>query len=253
MLRSLDELTGYTLAAEDGEIGQCKDFLFDDQKWAIRYMVADTATWLPGRHVLISPISLGEPNWSGKLFPVKLTKEKVKNSPPLETDMPVSREYEKRLFKFYGHPYYWIGHNVWGYSAYPASLYGMVREEEKDVKKEQAEEEQPNHLRSAKEVKGYYIHATDDRIGHVEDFIVEDNTWIIRYIVVDTRNWLPGGKKVLVSSDWVTEIQWEEKELAVDLTRDTIKNSPEYDPNIPVNREYEVRLYDFYGRPKSWS
>jgi hypothetical protein len=246
MLRSLDELLGYTLAAEDGEIGQCKDFLFDDQKWAIRYMVADTATWLPGRHVLISPTSLGEPNWSGKLFPVKLTKEKVKNSPPLETDMPVSREYEKRLFKFYGHPYYWIGHNVWGYSAYPASLYGMAREEEKDVKEEQVEEEQPNHLRSAKEVKGYYIHATDDRIGHVEDFIVEDKTWIIRYIVVDTRNWLPGGKKVLVSSDWVTEIRWEEKGLAVDLSRDTIKNSPEYDPNIPVNREYEVRLYDFY-------
>ncbi len=250
MLRSIEELLGYTLAAEDGPIGKCKDFLFDDQKWTVRYMVADTASWLPGRQVLISPVFLEEPDSTNRVLPVRLTKEKVKNSPPLETDMPVSREYEKRLTEYYGHPYYWMGTNVRAYTEYPATHHERVPRPEEE---EAGEENEPNHLRSVKEVKGYSIHADDGRIGHVEDFIAEDKTWIIRYFAVDTRNWLPGGKKVLISPDWVNVIRWEKKDVVVDLTKEAVRNSPEYDPNAPVNREYEVRLYDFHGRPKYWS
>lgn len=250
MLRSIDELRGYTLAAEDGEIGRCKDFLFDDRHWTVRYMVADTGRWLSGRKVLISPVSLGEPDWNYRSLPVRMTKAQIEGSPPLEDDMPVSREYETRYFSYFRYPYYWTGAGLWGTAAYPGALYGVPQT---GVEEETVDDQRPNHLRSVKEVEGYRIHATDGHIGHVEDFIVEEDSWTIRYVVVDTRNWLPGGKKVVISPEWATAIRWEEQDMVVDLTKDAIKNSPEFDPTVPINREYEVRLYDFYGRPRYWS
>jgi len=108
------------------------------------------------------------------------------------------------------------------------------------------------HLRSAGEVTGYRLQARDGEIGHVKDFIVDDRAWNIRYMVVDTRNWLPGSRKVLISPDWITSIDWLERKVAVDLNVKEIKESPEYDPSAPVNREYEARLYNFYGQPKYW-
>jgi len=136
MLRLIGEITGYVLAAEDGEIGRCKDFLFDDTQWAVRYMVADTRKWLPGRKVLISPISLGEPDWDTRRFPVKLTKEQVKNSPPLDEEAPVSRQYEIHWFDYYGWPYYWGAGGLWGAAPYPSALY--LKRLEKAVEKETA-------------------------------------------------------------------------------------------------------------------
>ncbi len=136
---------------------------------------------------------------------------------------------------------------MWGTDPYPAALYAKAREELKH-KEEQPEK---SHVRSVKEVTGYHIQATDGEIGHVEEFILDDQAWTLRYLVVDTRNWLPG-RKVLVAPAWVTSVNWANRNVGVDLTTGAIKNSPEYDPSAPVNREYEVRLYDFYGRPRYW-
>ncbi|MEJ2285807.1 MAG: PRC-barrel domain-containing protein [Desulfobacterales bacterium] len=108
-----------------------------------------------------------------------------------------------------------------------------------------------SHPRSTREVSGYLIQAADGEIGHVEDFIVDDDTWRLRYIVVDTRNWLPG-RKVLISTQWTTAIDWAEEKFWIDLSTDRIKNSPEYDPAEPINRENEAKLYDYYGRPVYW-
>ena len=108
------------------------------------------------------------------------------------------------------------------------------------------------HLRSVDHVTGYSIQASDDSIGHIEEFIVDDSTWFVRYLVVDTRNWLPGGRKVLIAPTWVSEVNWGDKAVKVALTKKQIEESPEYDPSKPVNRAYEVRLYDFYGRPHYW-
>ena len=248
MLRSVKELNNYVLEAEDGQIGRCKDFLFDDELWTIRYMVADTGMWLPGRKILISPISLGEPDWSSRLFQVKLTKKQIEKAPDLNEDAPVSREYEMRWFSYYGWSYYWFGGGLWGPAAGPTGLY--IKGEKEKITDEDTEPAK-SHLRSAKEVMGYHIQATDDEIGHVEDFILSDETWTIRYMVVDTRNWLPG-RKVLVTPEWIESVDWGDNKVSVDLTREQVKNSPEYDPSAPVNREYEGRLYDFYGRPKYW-
>ena len=71
----------------------------------------------------------------------------------------------------------------------------------------------------------------------------------MRYIVVDTKNWLPG-KKVLVPPAWIESADWLQKTVTVDLTKGQVERSPEYDPTSPVNREYEHQLYDFYGRPR---
>ena len=98
---------------------------------------------------------------------------------------------------------------------------------------------------------GYYIKTTDGEVGHVDDLIVDDETWGFRYMVVDTRNWLPG-RKVLISVEWIESVSWLENEVQVDVASEAIKNSPEFDPSQPVNREYEMVLYDYYGRPKYW-
>jgi hypothetical protein len=250
MLRSVKEIFGYVLNAKDGEIGRCKDFLFDDEAWTIRYMVADTGRWLPGRRVLVSPIALGEPDWPSRRFPVRLTKNQIEEAPGLHEDAPVSRQYEMNWTRYYGWPYYWTGSALWATGDYPDELFLQ-----KELAEAAAEEEKMNeadcHLRSVKEVTGYHIQATDTEIGHVEDFILDDRTWTLRYMVVDTRNWLPG-RKVLVSPVWIDSLDWGEAKVFVDLDSNRIKSSPEYNPSTPVNREYEERLYDFYGRPRYW-
>jgi len=248
MLRSVNGLRGYVLAAQDGEIGRCNDFLFDDRFWTVRYMVAYTGKWLPKRKVLISPISLGEPDWESQQFSVNLTKKEVEDSPPLDEGAPVSREYEMRWLDHYGWSYYWFGGGLWGPAADPTGLY--VKGEKERIADKDTEPPE-SYLRSAEEVAGYHIQAIDDEIGHVDDFILDDKTWTIRYMVVDTRNWLPG-RKVLVTPDWIDSVDWVEDKVSLDLTREQVKNSPEYHPKEPVNREYEARLYDYYGRPRYW-
>jgi hypothetical protein len=247
MLRSLKELYNFVLEAEDGDVGRCSDFLFDDGGWTVRYMVADTGTWLPGRKVLISPISLGTPSWKTKRFPIMLTREQIKSSPDLDEHAPVSREYEKRWMDHYGWSYYWFGSGLWGPAESPTGLF-TVSGKEKVAEEEKLED---GSLRSTREVTGYRIQAADGEIGHVEDFVMDDANWAIRYMVVDTVNWLPG-RKVLITPEWIENVDWVDNRVQVDLTRQEVKNSPEYDPALPVNREYEVRLYDFYGRPRYW-
>jgi len=248
MLRSIDELNGYILEARDGDIGRCKDFLFDDLDWTVRYMVADTGRWLPGRKVLISPLFLGDPAWESRHFPVVLTKEQIKEAPPLREDEPVSRQHEEVMFRYYGYPYYWAGNALWGPEATPWELQARVEAAAPPPERKTGGDP---HLRSAGEVTGYHIQASDGEMGHVEDFILDDATWTLRYMVVDTRNWLPG-RKVLVAPAWVEDFDWGQEKALVALTQGQIKESPRFDPRTPINREYEDRLYDFYGRPVYW-
>lgn len=251
MFLSIKNLSNYKIEATNGSIGHVHSFLFDDQSWTVRYLVVDTGSWLPGRKVLITPAALGKPDGQIEVFPVELIREQVKNSPDFDTEKPVSRQQEIELYKYYN----WIPY--WG-SAGPLAAYADVA----PVAPTQVEDEQPAsaeakgktdpHLRSTKEVIGYKIHAEDGEIGHVEDFIVHEDDWIIRYVVIDTRNWLPGRKVIIPPDWWIKDISWADSEVVVNVKRDAIKNSPEFDPAEPVNREYETRLYDYYGRSKYW-
>lgn len=249
MLRSVKEMMGYKLATTDGPIGKVKDFLFDDTHWTVRWMVADTGNWLPGKKVLVSPIALGEPDWNTRLFPVRMTREEVEQAPHLDADAPVSRKYEKQWFDQYGWPYYWGGAGVWGPAAAPGDLFSRKEKEEALGGSPEASGEV---LRSTDEVLGYHIHAKDGDVGHVEEVVLDDTVWTIRYMVVDTRNWLPG-RKVLIAPSWIDSIQWADRKVTVDVTREAVKDSPAYDPSVPVNRDYEARLYDYYGRPVYWT
>lgn len=249
MLRSLKNLEHYTVSATDGEIGTVANFLLDEETWTIRYLVVETGGFF-GRRVLISPISFREPEWATHHFHVALTMDKVKNSPSLDTDKPVSRQHERDYYGYYGYPYYWGYSGLWGGGAYPGLLALDGRSE---ASVENAREPAGDaHLRSASELRGYHVRGSDEAIGHVDDFIVDDETWGVRYLVIDTSNWWLG-KKVLVAPHWANRVSWEAREVHVDMSRQAIKDSPEWNPTAGVNREYEARLYDYYGRPAYWS
>lgn len=259
MLRSLEDLGRYTISALDGDIGTGHDFYFDDESWNIRYLVVDTGLWLPGRKVLIDPTAFGQPDWESEKFPVMLTQEQVENSPEIDTDKPISRQQEAELRTHYGWPDYWTRGihflNQEGIELLQDTLEETLEAKEPEAEKaaeekDVTEEEQHDvHLRSIREVIGYHIEASDGEIGHVEDFIVNDESWALEAMVADIPNWFTA-KKVLVSSQHVESINWVEGRVYVNLLRETIRSNPEYDPLAPVNREYEVRFYDYLGRPR---
>ena len=244
MLRSTKDLMTYRMEAKDGVIGKVSDFYFDDARWTVRYVVADTHVWRPGRRVLISPVAFGEPDWVSHHIRVNLTKNQIEESPDVDEHKPLSRQLEEEISKHFRWPMYWQAPLV-GPLPPPTDL-ALAAPAAVEVKPAE-----PN-LQSVHDVSGYHIAAQDGEIGHLDDFVVDTEAWIIRYVVVDTRNWIPG-KKVLISPDWIRELEWSDARVKVDLTRDRIKNGPEYEPNAPVNRQYETRLYDFYGRPHYWA
>ena len=254
MLRNVNHLKGFAIRATDGEIGTVEQFYFDDETWAIRYLVVNTGGWLPGRLVLVSPMALRQAEWQSKRLDVALTKKQVEDSPPIDTHKPVSRQHEAVYLGYYGYPYYWGGPNLWGLTSYPAGL-AVQREVVTEAEAAQAragKESADSHLRSTNEVTGYHIEAADGVIGHVKDFIIDDETWAIRYLEVDTRNWLPG-KTVLVSPQWIDNVSWPDSKVYVDLSRESVKNGPEWIESMPFTRDYENRLYDYYARSPYWA
>ena len=251
MLLSINDLHGYPIHATDGEIGTVDEFYFDTETWTIRYLVVDTGNWLPGRRVLISPISISGIDQTTKTFSARLTKEQVKNSPDIDTHKPVSRQHEMEYFNYFASPYYWYGGGLWGAGFYPGALttaaaLGAVSAAEPPPAADKAD----SHLRSTKVVLHYHIAALDGEIGHGNNFIMDDETWAIRYLVVDPKNWWPG-KHVLVSPRWIERVSWEESKVFVDLSREMIKRSPEYTPES-LDREYETELHQHYSRRGYW-
>lgn len=247
MLRSIHAMIGQSLEALDGTIGSSSDFLFDDQDWVIRYMVADTRRWLPGRKVLISPLALGLTEKDHPRLSINLTRQEIEASPHLDEYAPVSREYEILFHKHYGYAHYWepplLG------SSFPGMNLGPARQEPLWSEEMAADYEQArhNHVRSVSEVIGYGIHAFEGQVGQVKDFLIDEASWIIRWLVVDTRTFLPGPKK-LVAPGCVDSVDWEKNEIQVNLPMDRIKTSPEFDPTLPITDEYEKRLAKHYAQ-----
>jgi uncharacterized protein YrrD len=245
MLSKAKTLKGYKLESRDGEIGKVKEFYFDDRHWTIRYLVADTGNWLTDRQVLISPYALLAVIREKQHISIDLTKKQIEDSPPLNSDKPVSRQYEEAYYGYYGWPMYWGGPYMWG--SYPY----IVRDREKWKESNQGGKAWDPHLRSTHDVSGHHIQAADGEIGHVEDFIIDDETWAIRYLIIDTRNGWPG-KKVLISTRWIERVSWSELKVFVNLSRETIKQSPEYTEESLLTRDYESGLHRHYNRQGYW-
>lgn len=241
MLYKAKTLKGYKLESLDGVIGRVKEFYFDDQHWTIRYLVADTAAWLSGRQVLISPYALLSAIRAEQHIAVNLTQRQIEDSPSLDTDKPVSRQFELSYYGYYGWPMYWEGPYMWG--DYPQ----LVRDRDQWKQPNQGGKPSDPHLRSTQAVSGYHIQATDGEIGHVEDFVIEDDTWAIRYLIVGTRNWWPG-KKVLISPHWIDRVSWNESKVFLHLSREAIRQSPEYTDGALITRNYEASLHGHYNR-----
>jgi uncharacterized protein YrrD len=246
MLNKAKTLNGYKLNSRDGEIGKVKEFYFDDHYWTIRYLVADTGDWLTGRQVLISPYALGFVNKEEQNITVDLTKKQIEDSPSLDSDKPVSQQFENAYNDFYGWPAYWSDDtHSWGPHPY------IERDREKWKTTNQGGKAWDRHLRSTHDVSGHDIQARDGEIGHVEDFYIDDKTWAIRYLIVATRRWWPG-KKVLISPKWIERVSWLELKVFVNLTRAAIKESPEYPDESLLTRDYETQLHRHYDRQGYW-
>jgi hypothetical protein len=254
MLRSIKDINSYPIEAIDGPIGKAKDCLFDDQKWILRHIVVDTGNWLPGKKVLINSSHMQKPEvgYSRHKIPVIVTKKQIEDCPELKSDAPVSRQYETELAEYYKIQPYWLITDLFENSQENASkpeADPSLSPEEKRELEDLREQIESSHLRSAKEVFGYQINASDGEFGYVEDLIMEDDTWTILFFVVSTRKWLPG-RKFLVDVNWIKTFDWEKNQASVGLNRERIESSPEYDPEKPVNMDYLENLYDFYGMPK---
>ena len=245
MLNKAKTLKGYKLNSRDGDMGKVKEFYFDDRHWTVRYLVADTGSWLTGRQVLLSPYALGIVNPLDKDIVVDLTKKQIEQSPSLDSDKPVSRQFEESYYGYYAMPRYWGGPYSWGPYAYP------MRDRARWGEFTQGEKAWDPELRSTQAVTGYHIQATDGEIGHVEDFIIDDETWAIRYLIVSTRNWW-AGKKVLISPLWIDRVSWSDSKVFVGLSRESIKQSPEFTEDSLLDRDYESDLYRHYNRPGYW-
>jgi len=255
MLNSVRHLSGLSVAATDGEIGHVNEAYFDDQRWAIRYLVVETGNWLSGREVLISPYAVKQPLRAAGPIDVNLTQQQVKDSPATDVHQPVSRRHEREYLRYYDYPAYWEGGDMWAMSALPQVPLPMTTPALTDAELQAREASVPPedmHLRSSAAVTGYDIQASDGSIGHVKDFLFDGASWAVRYLLVDTRNWWPGGKKVLLATPWIDRIDWAEKTVYTTLTRAQVKASPEYEETTPISRDYEQRLHDAYSRPGYW-
>jgi len=265
MLRSMNSMEHFAIGATDGVIGHVKDFYFDDAAWVVRYLVVEAGDWLNHRKVLISPISVGEPNWADKIFPVSITQTQVKGSPDIDTDKPVSRQHEEGYLRYYDYPYYWGGASLWGGGLFAGALtlenpnYGSAVDDAQAVAARDAalanarthSHDNPR-LRSGNAVMHYKVHATDGDIGRVKGLLVDDMTWAVRYLVVSTSKWW-GGHDVLIAPEWIDDINWSEGRFVVELSRQAIKESPAYDSARPLTRELETGTCKHYGRDGYWS
>ena len=249
MFWDVSAIKGYSIRGSNGSLGSVSDLLFDDTTWMARWLVVDTGHWLSRRKVLLPVSALRKANPERRELVVDLTTKQVENSPDIETHKPVARQVEVNIYEVYGlEPY-------WGGGLYPISNAMAVpfaaplapderAAEARGIADAERSKDDP-HLRSIDAVSGYRIHASDGEIGHVEDFVLEDDDWTIRYLEVDTRNWWPG-RHVLIQPKLVAEINWGERHIRLNATRQKVKDSPPYDPTITVDGAYADKIHTYY-------
>ncbi len=245
MMRSVISLGGYRLQALNGDrIGRVHDFLFDDRSWSIRYLVLRTGGWLARRKKLVSPLALGEPDWSSRTIPVRLSVKQVKESPDISIDKPVSLQREMELHEYYGWTPYWTVEE-----STDAHASQQERAETPSPPGGNKAEDDDPHLRSVLEILSYGVQASDGKAGRVKDLLLEDGGWVIRYLVIKPSFWKLA-KRVLVSPLWMKDVSWRERIIHLDMPLNVIRNSPAYNPSVPLSAEFETRLHEYYVRAR---
>lgn len=244
MFRLLNDAKGSTVRGMDGDIGKIVDLYFDDENWTVRYLVVDVGNWVPGNHVLISPMSITRTDWERQRVELSIDRERVQKSPAADLVKPVSRQYESEYHRYYGWPYYWEGTGVWGAEATPLGLGSSIPTSgtapvERDVRRTVSTRTgagvEESHIRSAREVAGYHIKATDHEVGHIDDYLVDADSWTIDSIVIDTSNW-PGGKAVVLARQRIGRVDWSTKQIFVNASSQEVRNSPEFSESYTSRR-----------------
>ncbi len=235
-LRKLSDLTGYSFQAIDGDIGRLEEVYFDDQRWQVRYLIVRTGNWLLGRQALLVPAVIDGVDDENKAIRVDLTRQQIEKAPPVDSEQPISRHYQQQFYSYYSWEPYWT----------TDSLFQSTPPIPPLIQPETTKPENP-HLRSSDEVTGYQLETKDGPVGHVEDLILDDQVWAVRYLEVDTRNWLPG-RHVLISPAWVEQVDWGKQQVQVKLSKELVKSAPEYDSTRPISRDYQLALYKHYGK-----
>ncbi len=253
MLYEANHLRGYDLTGIDGAIGKVREFYFDDRFWTVRYLASDSGDWLEGRQVLLSPRALVCVDPAVRCIRMDLARKQIEDSPHLSDEMPIDRQFEDDYHGYYGWEKYWSGPYMWGVGDYPSAAASPYHAFEFTEQKSELENRTPwgSSLHGTHDVSGHRIQALDGEIGHVVDFLLDEETWAIRYLVVDTRNLWPG-KRILIAPRWIDRVSWSETKVFVDLPRETIRNAPEYTDGCPVDRTYEAALHDYYRRQGYW-
>jgi hypothetical protein len=222
MTHSIHRHYGEKLRAFDGDIGHVRDFYFDDQDWAVRYLVADTGRWLTGRLVLLSPHALGDLAATGKALPVKLTRQQIEESPSIDEHKPVYRQHEEEYHRHYGYPYYAQRSPLWGLAGYPVLV---PPPRSIDLERKQID----SHLRSTRHVKGYKIEATDGAAGELEDFVIDGTEWLIRAVVSKSAQWNLG-ENLTIPVGLVSRISYDDSTVYLEAARDALIQAAEEGP-----------------------
>ena len=195
MLYEAKTLKGYKLHSLDGQAGKVKEFYFDDHQWKIRFLVAETGNWLIGKQVLISEDALGAVNKEEQYININLTSKQIEDSPSLES----ARQ------------------------TYP----NLIIEQMDMSESYQGKAPWDPQIRSTYDSSGSKIDAMDGELGSIDDFIIDDKTWEIRYLIVNAKNWWPD-KKILVTPKWSERVNWAESNMFINLPRETFKRAKEY-------------------------
>lgn len=249
MLRNIKDLTGKPIVAIDGEIGTLHDVYFDDHDWTLRYLLAATGNYFVGKDVLLSPLAVLPAGLSRDRIEVSVTRRQADGSPSVDIDMPVATQRERSYYDYYGYPYYWTGNYFW-VQLHSPPLTNTDRNSV-DAAPIQCWEADEPHLRSAAKMIGCRMEAADGAIGAVESLVIDDATWEICYFVVELDQ-KSRARKVLIAPSWIELGNWDDATVHLDLSREAIASSPEYQPNS-LSREYESKLYEHYDRPIYWA
>ena len=252
MFCNLNNLLKFKIVTKEGAMGHVHDIFFDDHAWKVRYFVDSVGSWFHERQVLVAPVNIREVDWENHELKVDLTKEQVGECPEISQHKPICLQKREALDRFYTWP---DTPMIWDSGIPNTSIITPpVSYEQRNEKTETvqvSEGDEPN-LRSVREVEKYHIEATDGAIGHLENFLVEEDGLDIRYLVVNTHNWTPG-RKVLIAPQWIRRISWDDSRIYVGYDQEHIRTSPEFDPTSSLIRQDEKRLYDYYQRPYYWS
>jgi hypothetical protein len=244
----------YTVAAADGELGPVVDFYFDAFNWEVRYLVVDAEPAAFGRRVPLAPESIESIDHEAERVEVALSSDEIRRSPTVDESIPLSRRTEAELAKHYGWQAYWEDYQAVTTDPHAAEVPLASSQADPAAPEQQAPEhpaERDLALRSATEVFGYAVEAMDGTPGQLLDLLIDAEAWVVRYLVAETEG-VPGGHPVLLSPAWVQEIDWEQKRIRMDISADQVKQAPEWKPGEPVDRAFEERVYDHYGRPRYW-